>query len=160
MASIWLVLSDSDVVQGEGFHLTESSALARAKERRLEDRSIYEHSTQWLEISFEELRTLRGWPASYEVIEVEGSPSEADPVDEAWIVVEGGKVDADFGFAVTEGDALGMLLDRNIAVHEYWETSTARAEGVSFLEYSKDYSSGCRVRHIGRHGVKVLPSRA
>lgn len=60
MASIWLVLSDSDVAQGEGFHLTESSALARAEERRLEDRSIYEHSTQWLEISCEELRTLRG----------------------------------------------------------------------------------------------------
>ncbi|MEN3121154.1 hypothetical protein [Janibacter sp. LM] len=142
MSSIWLVVSGSDVpVDGEGFHITEAAAKSRVAEKLAEDRAAYDRAKTWFEVSFDEFRAVRGMPSSYGVLEVEDVELEihhgGSVPDAIWVLIEGEQVGVDHGWVTREG-VEELLLDHNIAAHEYWEVSTERAEGMSFIDFHKN----------------------
>lgn len=164
MSSVWLVLSSFGVpAEGEGFHVTEEAAIARAQEKVREDRAAYDAVKRWLEIPFDEFRAIRRMPSTYGVVKVEDVEYEiqrgGNVPDVVWVLVEDDEVDPEFGFRATREGAEGLLLQREIAQYEAWEHSVEREGGESFPEYFLGRSCFGTLR-IERHGDRGAVERS
>lgn len=164
MSSVWIVEScGSGPCIEDGFHVSEEAAAARAEAKALEDRAAYDRAKQWLEVSFEEFRAIRGLPARYAIQEVEDTEYEIHRggmvPDAVWLLIEGGEVDAERGYRVTRESAEDLLLSRDIAAHEYWEDSTERHEdGQAFVEFHR-HGWINRIVRVERHDLRSLTER-